>query len=85
MLLKEYTQNDIQQAIKQLNTPNNKAHGSDGIPADAFKAICNWITEPLTTMLNRIKNGQQLPKAWKNGAVVHIYENKGGRERAWQL
>ena len=75
MLLKDYTQNDVQQAIKQLK--NNKAHGTDGIPAEAFKAIGNWIAEPLTTMLNHIKNGQQLPKAWKNGAVVHIYKNKG--------
>ena len=75
MLLKDYTQKDIQQAIKQLK--NNKAHGTDGIPAEAFKAINNWITEPLTTMLNHIKNGAQLPKAWKNGAVVHIYKNKG--------
>ena len=75
MLLKDYTTDDVQQAIKQLK--NNKAHGTDGIPAEAFKAIGNWITEPLTIMLNHIKNGQQLPKTWKNGAVVHIYKNKG--------
>jgi len=75
MLLKDYTQKDIQQAIKRLK--NNKAHGSDGIPAEAYKAINTWLTEPLTTMLNHIKNGQQLPKTWKNGAVVHIYKNKG--------
>ena len=80
MLLKDYTQKDIQQAIKHLK--NNKAHGTDGIPAEAYKAINNWITEPLTTMLNRIKNGQQLPKAWKNGAVVHIYKIKETKKNA---
>merc|ERR1712112_305512 len=78
MILKDYTQKDVQQAIKRLK--NNKAHGTDGIPAEAYKAINNWITEPLTTMLNHIKNGQQLPKAWKNGAVVHIYKNKGSEK-----
>jgi len=62
MLLKDYTQKDIQQAIKHLK--NNKAHGTDGIPAEARKAINNWITEPLT-MLNHIKMDNNYPKRGK--------------------
>ena len=36
-------------------------------------------------MLNHIKNGQQLPKTWKNGAVVHIYKNKGDEKKLRKL
>merc|ERR1712112_680588 len=65
-------------AIKTLK--NNKAHGTDGIPAEAYKAIRTWITEPITHMLNAIKNGHELPKMEKKGAVVHIFKNKGSEK-----
>jgi len=72
MLPEDYTQNDTRSAIKALK--KNKAHGSDGIPEEAYKATQTWIIEPITQMLNEIKNGKQLPTEWKNGAVVHIYK-----------
>ena len=37
MLLQEYTLKEVQQAITRLK--NNKAHGTDGIPAEVYKAI----------------------------------------------
>jgi len=65
LLIKDYTQNEVTSAIKTLK--NNKAHGTDGIPAEAYKAIRTWITEPITHMLNAIKNGHELPKMEKKG------------------
>ena len=62
MLLKEYTQYDIQQAIKPIK---NKARGTDGIPEEAYKAVNSWVTEPLTIMLNRIKMDNKYPKRGK--------------------
>lgn len=77
MILKDYTIQEINNSIKKLKK-TNKAHGADGIPAEAYKTIQTWLAEPLTDMINEIKNGKQLPTTWKNGAVVHIYKNKGG-------
>ena len=70
MLQQDYTQNDVEEAVKTLK--KRKAHGTDGIPEEEYRTIQTWITEPLTRMVNDIKNGKQLPTSWKNGAVIHI-------------
>jgi len=63
MLLQGYTQKEIEREIKTLK--NNKAHGADGIPEEEYKAIKNWITEPMTHMINEIKNGKDYQKNGK--------------------
>jgi len=72
---KPYTEQEVSKAISHLK--NRKSHGIDGIPGEAYKALGKWITKPLTNILNKIHAGEPLPPDWLNGAVVHIYKNKG--------
>ena len=60
-----------------LQLKNNKAHGSDGIPAEAFKILQKHITRPICTKMNAVKNGK-MPQQWVEGATGHIYKNRGG-------
>ena len=53
MILKDYTIQEIKNSITKLK--NNRAHGTDGIPSEAYKTIQTWIAEPITHMLNEIK------------------------------
>ena len=72
-LTEEYAEN-IKRTISRLNT---KAHGSDGIPGGEYKILAAWIKRNITNMANQLKNGSQLPEEWVEGALVHIYKNKG--------
>ena len=60
MLLQDDAQKAVGNATKAQK--NHKSHGTDGIPEEAYKAIKNWITEPIAHMVNEIINGKQLPK-----------------------
>jgi len=75
MATKQYTQVDIRNAIRHLKT--NKSHGIDGTTGEVYKELKDWIETPLTTILQKIQNGDQLPPEWTQGTVVHIYKNKG--------
>ena len=66
---------DIRSAIHQLE--NNKSHGIAGIPGEVYKALKDWITTPLTKILQKIQQGDQLPPEWTQGTMVHICKNKG--------
>ena len=74
----EYTEKEGKKTISQLK--NNKSHGSDGIPREAYKAPAPWVTRQSTIIMNQINQGAQLPKEWVEGAMVHIYKNKGKPE-----
>merc|ERR1712112_411429 len=41
MLTREYTKQEINQAITQLK--NRKAHGTDGIPGEVYEELKDWI------------------------------------------
>jgi len=56
---------------------NNKSHGSDGIPGEAYKQLKKWLGKPLLQIMHKIQNGDQMPPEWKHGTIVHIYKNKG--------
>ena len=74
MLTKQYTPPEIDTAISQLK--NQKAHGIDGIPGEAYKALKNWIMHSLTEIIRKIQKGGKMPPEWKEGAIVHIYKKK---------
>jgi len=74
-LTEEYTEKEVQKATTQLK--NRKSHGADGIPGEVYKVLGNWITKPMTKILNKIHQGDEIPPEWKNGAIVHIYKQKG--------
>ena len=42
---------------RNKKTKNNKAHGMDGIPGEAYKAIETWLTQPLRKIINKIHHG----------------------------
>ena len=54
MLLQDYTHEAVKNETKSLK---NQARGTDGMPAESYKAIQTWVTEPLTHMINEIKDG----------------------------
>jgi len=75
MLTKTYEEKEIHQAIRQLK--NNKSHGADGIPGEAYKTLIDWVTPGITEIMTKIQQGDKAPPEWKLGTVVHIYKNKG--------
>ena len=52
----EYDEQDIGREIRNLS--GRKAHGSDGIPGDAYKATRKWATKPITRITNATKQGK---------------------------
>ena len=51
----EYDEQDIGREIRNL--ANRKAHGSDGIPGEAYKATRTWAIKHITKIKNAIKTG----------------------------
>ena len=81
-LASDYTEKEVKTTIKKLK--NRKAHGSDGIPAEAYKTLAPWITRQITNLMNLLKNGAQLPEEWVEGAIV-TYIQKQRKPRRLQL
>ena len=75
MLTREYTE-EIKISLRQLK--NRKAHGTDGIPGEVYKALSNWITNPWKKYCQISKKEDEIPSEWKQGAIVQIYKNNGG-------
>jgi len=68
-LTKQYTEQEIKSAIMQLK---HKAHGSDGIPGEFYKVLKEWISEPLTEILQnttRRRHTARMEK-WYNGTHI---------------
>jgi len=74
-LTKNYTDKDTKKAIRGLK--NGKSHGIDGVPGEAYKVSRKHLTQPIRILMNKIKQGQELPTQWTKGTIVHIYKNKG--------
>jgi len=63
---------------KSINSlKNQKSHGSDGIPGEAYKILHKHINLPIANIMNHIQAGGEMPKEWVEGTIVHIYKNKG--------
>ena len=69
-LTQDYKDKDVKKATTGLK--NGKAHGSGGIPGEAYKSLYKQITQPIRILMNKIKHGLHLPDAWKHGTIVHI-------------
>ena len=67
-------QADIQSSIQQLK--NNKSHGIDGTPGEVYKELKGWITTPISAILQKTQQGDQLPPECAQGEMVHIYKTK---------
>ena len=70
-----YANRDIGKFLTALK--NNKPHGIDGIPGETYKELRTRIAILIAKIMNKIKNGEQMPDEWVEGVVVHIYKNKG--------
>ena len=70
-----YTQQEIRRTMQTRR--RNKAHGNDGGVEDVYRTIAPWVAKPPETLLKKIKNGQESPDRWKEGAIVHIYKGQG--------
>ena len=49
-LSREYDEQDIDRELRNLS--NRKAHGSDGVPGEAYKATRTWAIKPITKIAN---------------------------------
>ena len=75
MLTEPYTPQEIKNAIKSLK--NRKAYGADGTPGGIYKEIREWIIQPLTTILQKIQQGQQLPPRMETrSSGTHIQKQR---------
>ena len=73
-LNQEYDELDIDRELRNL--ASRKAHGSDGIPGEAYKATRAWAIKPMAKITNAIKQ-DKIPENWTQGTIVYIYKNKG--------
>jgi len=58
------------------NNIANKSHGSDGIHGESYKTLRKPLANPITEIANNIPQWSELPSEWKEGAIVHIYNQK---------
>ena len=54
---------EVRKTIQHLR--NRKSHGMDGIPGEVYKALGEWIIKPMTIILNKIHQGDEIPPEWK--------------------
>ena len=62
-------------SIKRLTS--GKAPGADGIPPDISKHGCKAIAVELHKLFVQICQDGEVPQAFKDADMVHLYENKG--------
>ena len=76
--IQDYTENEVYQTLKRLE--NNKSHGTDGIPGEAYRVLAPYVTKPIASILNQIKKGN-IPR--ENGKIgggqYPTYTNKQKR------
>ena len=63
---------DVSIAISALK--NNKAPGSDNIPAELIKKGGKEIETAIYRLITRIWQDEQMPKEWKTGIICPIYK-----------
>ncbi|EZG42796.1 putative endonuclease-reverse transcriptase HmRTE-e01 [Gregarina niphandrodes] len=79
----EITRVEVRQAIMRLK--NNKAVGSDGIPAEALKADLDQASKLLEYEYERLWKGHPMPHDWLHTEILPIYKRKGhGRQNLGQ-
>ena len=68
---------EIQKAINQMS--NEKAPGTDGIPAEVFKKCSSCFLPHLVDLFEAIWNEAAVPQDFKDATIVHIYKREGDR------
>ncbi|EZG42817.1 endonuclease-reverse transcriptase [Gregarina niphandrodes] len=71
------TRLEVRQAIMRLK--NNKAVGSDGIPAEALKTDLDQASKLLEYEYGRLWEGFPLPHDWLHTEILPIYKGKGSK------
>ena len=56
-----YAEQEIDTEISNL--ANRKANGNGRIPGEEYKATAQWATEPITGIMNQIKDGHTITEA----------------------
>ena len=77
LLESEITGAEVEIALTQLS--RGKAPGSDGIPADVYKAGGPAMRQRLTSIFQAMWDTERLPQDFKDATVVHIYKRKGNK------
>ena len=75
----EVSSDKVRRKILQLD--DNKACGPDDINPRLLKEIVDYITIPLTTIINKSIKDSCLPLDWKNAHISPIYK-KGPKDLA---
>ena len=65
--------------LQQLRTAmkNNKATGTDNIPAEAYKWLADDNLAYMQALFNQILSTGEIPQEWTVASVVEIYKGKG--------
>lgn len=67
---------EVQKAISKLK--NNKAPGSDKIPAECIKCGGETLYQAIHHLIEAVWNAEEVPREWKEGVIVPIFK-KGDR------
>lgn len=59
------------------NFKNNKAAGTDGIPAEFLKNSGPALTEEMTHLMVSIWETEKMPDSWKESAIIPLFKKKG--------
>lgn len=75
------TRAEVQRAITELS--NNKTPGTNGIPAEAFKAggiaLLTKLVKDFRDIWPTNGEGANIPQSWREAEVVAIYKGKGSK------
>lgn len=71
----DFTEEEMSRAVKRMK--RGKAVGPDKIPSEFWVKMgdvgCNW----LTIFVNKLKNGDQMPRQWRTSYSILLYKGKG--------
>lgn len=66
----EIKEAEVRQALRK--TKSGRTPGTDGIPAELYKADSDVAVKELTRLFNRIWHEEKVPDQWKKGLIVKI-------------
>ena len=66
----EIKEAEVKQALRK--TKSGRTPGTDGIPAELYKADSDVAVKELTRLFNRIWHEEKVPDQWKKGLIVKI-------------
>jgi len=74
----ENDSNTVKHAIMRMKTGRDA--GSGDIPIELIKSGCQKLLEMITILLNKIINGEKVPKEWKIAVITSIHK-KGDKRK----